>query len=73
MQWLTEYNNEIKKASDEQLKLWLQHIKLFDKKKPIEKYASNHNSPLEREKDKNKREKCKSILTAEIKRRKKCT
>jgi len=55
MTWITEYQTEVKKATDEQLKLWLGYIELF--------------KDDEISVDSRKREKYKEIIYAEMKTR----
>jgi len=55
MTWITEFYQEVKKATDEQLKLWIGYMKLF---------PDNEISV-----DSRKREKYKEIIYAEMKAR----
>jgi len=67
MTWLIEFREEVKQASDAQLKLWIKYMALFENIKPMEKYASKEMSPIKLKADEQNREKYRELIYAEMK------
>jgi len=66
---MSDLKKEVLEATDEQLKLWLGYIKLFDTAKPIEMYASKWNAPDKLARDEADRQKHKEMILDEYKKR----